>query len=118
MDTPFATERTTYGPISPDWTINELIEWLADDARQHEAALQHPLALIEAAATGSVWRSAPSTVALIRSLVEAARTSPALGATTVRELVDMRAASAGAAGTHPRTRHERMPQTQLAGVAT
>lgn len=50
----------------------ELVEWLSDDSRQHDPALQHPLSLIEAALTGEQWSRTPSTVALIRSLTLAA----------------------------------------------
>lgn len=73
MDTPLTTLATDLGPIEPNWTIAELIEWLSDDARQYDLALQHPLALIEAALTGAAWSRTPSTVALIRSLTVSAR---------------------------------------------
>ncbi|WP_226531061.1 hypothetical protein [Microbacterium paraoxydans] len=56
------------GPISPDWTIDDLVVWLADDARQHDPALRPPLAAIETALSGESWTRAPATVALIRSL--------------------------------------------------
>ncbi|MFT4260479.1 hypothetical protein [Microbacterium sp.] len=75
MSTLIAMSSPVLGPINPEWTIIELVEWLgAEDARQHDASLQHPLALIEAAVTGVPWASPPSTVALIRSLAVAART--------------------------------------------
>ena len=66
------------GPIQRDWTIGELLAWLQDDARTHDPALREPLALIEAAVTGTPWPTtpspvAPSTVALIRSLAAASR---------------------------------------------
>ncbi|WP_101848155.1 hypothetical protein [Zhihengliuella sp. ISTPL4] len=66
------------GPIDRDWTIGELLEWCEDDARTHDPSLRGPLALIEAAVTGTPWRTAsstvaPSTVALTRSLAMAAR---------------------------------------------
>ncbi|MFJ6532802.1 hypothetical protein [Microbacterium sp. NPDC091662] len=73
MDTSLTTFATDLGPIDPNWTIAELVEWLCDDARQHDPALQRPLAVIEAALTGSAWSRTPSTVALIRSLTLAAR---------------------------------------------
>lgn len=61
------------GPIDRDWTIGELLSWLEDDARTHDPALREPLALIEAAVTGTPWPTTPSTVALIRSLAAASR---------------------------------------------
>ena len=73
MKTPLTTLDQDLGPIDPDWTIAELIEWLSEDSRQHDPALQHPLARIEAALTGEAWTHPPSTVALIRSLASAAR---------------------------------------------
>ncbi|MDF2560685.1 MAG: hypothetical protein K0R99_2131 [Microbacterium sp.] len=72
MSTPTTTSAADLGPIDPDWTISELVEWLSDDSRQHDPALQHPLAVIEAALTGGQWSRTPSTVALIRSLTLAA----------------------------------------------
>jgi hypothetical protein len=68
MDQPLTTLAEDLGPIQIDWTIAELVTWLAEDSRQHDPALQHPLAVIEAAVTGVPWTRTPSTVALIRSL--------------------------------------------------
>ncbi|WP_417507061.1 hypothetical protein [Microbacterium sp.] len=68
MSTFTTTPPADLGPIRPDWTIGQLIEWLSDDSRQHDPTLQHPLSLIEAALTGDQWSRPPSTVALIRSL--------------------------------------------------
>lgn len=62
------------------------MEWLSDDARQHEATLQHPLTRIEALITGSRWARTPSTVALIRSIVSALRDEPALRSIRIRDL--------------------------------
>ncbi|MFJ6549810.1 hypothetical protein [Microbacterium sp. NPDC091676] len=61
------------GPIDRDWTIGELLAWLEDDTRTHDPALRGPLALIEAAVTGTPWPTTPSPVALIRSLAMASR---------------------------------------------
>lgn len=76
MEKPLTTPLPDLGPIDPDWTITELVAWLSEDSRQHDPALQHPLALIEAALTGEPWSRPPSTVALIRSLTASARTRP------------------------------------------
>lgn len=86
MDTSSATDQPTLGPIDPDWTISELLQWLSDDIRQHDAALHQPLTRIEALITGTRWRGAPSTVALIRSLAAAARSDAALPHTRIRDL--------------------------------
>jgi len=72
--------------MDPDWTIGRLLDWLADDAHQHDEALRHPLAEIEAAITGSRWSGAPSTVALTRSLCEAVRAEPGLAAVPLARL--------------------------------
>ncbi|MFK3677767.1 hypothetical protein ACI2IP_08545 [Microbacterium sp. NPDC090218] len=74
MDKPLTTLAVDLEPIDLDWTIAELITWLSHDSRQHDPALQHPLAMIEAALTGEPWTRPPSTVALIRSIVDTART--------------------------------------------
>lgn len=65
-------------PISPEWTIRELVEWLSEDSRQHDPALRRSLMLIETALTGATWKGEPSTVALIRSLAAAVHTQGAL----------------------------------------
>lgn len=78
-------------PIDPDWTMRELVAWLSEDSRQHDPALQHPLARIEALITGAHWARTPSTVALIRSIVGAVRDEPALGRVRVRELMPQQA---------------------------
>lgn len=74
MNQPIAIERQDLGPISPDWTIRELVAWLAEDSHQHDPALRRPLELIETALTGAIWKGEPSTVALIRSLAAAVPT--------------------------------------------
>jgi hypothetical protein len=86
MDTPLASEPLDLGPIDPDWTISELLQWLSDDIRQHDAALQQPLTRIEALITGTRWRGTPTTVALIRSLAAAVRSDAALPRTRMRDL--------------------------------
>lgn len=73
MDQSLTTLAEDLGPIQVDWTIAELISWLAEESHQHDPALQHPLAMIEAAVTGALWARTPSTVALIRSLTLAGR---------------------------------------------
>lgn len=86
MDTLIASQSSVLGPIEPDWTIAELIHWLSDDSRQHDAALRHPLSGIEAELTGAHWAGTPSTVALIRSLADAVRVDPALRSIRIRDL--------------------------------
>ncbi len=73
MNTPLTTLDQDLGPIDPNWTITELVAWLSEDSRQHDPALQRPLALIDAALTGEPWARTPSTIVLIRSLAVAAR---------------------------------------------
>ncbi|WP_311257898.1 hypothetical protein [Microbacterium sp. WCS2018Hpa-9] len=74
MTQPIAIQRQDLEPISPEWTIRELVEWLSEDSRQHDPALRRSLMLIETALTGATWTGEPSTVALIRSLAAAVRT--------------------------------------------
>lgn len=86
MDTFFATRSPDIGPIDPDWTIDALVEWLSDDARQHDPALRLPLARIEAELTGARWTGSPSTVALIRSIVDAVIGDPTIRDIRIRDL--------------------------------
>lgn len=114
MSIRIATDLAVLAPISPDWTIAELVEWLTEGSRQHDVALQHPLALIEGAVTGEAWIGTPSTVALVRSLVTAARTH---GAVVIADLAPFRSQSAPLGGTRSgtnRDRKERMPEPQVA----
>lgn len=96
MDTFFATESPDIGPIDPDWTIDVLVEWLSDDSRQHDPALRRPLARIDAELTGARWAGSPSTVALIRSIADAAIGDPAIRRIRIRDL-----AGSDATPTHP-----------------
>ncbi|WP_336500216.1 hypothetical protein [Microbacterium paraoxydans] len=78
MTAPTTSFPPYLGPIDRDWTIGELLTWLGDDTRTHDPTLRQPLALIEAAVTGTPWQTtasavAPSTVALVRSLALASR---------------------------------------------
>ncbi|WP_136024071.1 hypothetical protein [Microbacterium sp. K27] len=86
MNTHLASRPSETGPINPDWTIAQLLEWLSDDVRQHDVMLQHPLARIEALMTGARWARTPSTVALIRSIAAAVRDEPVRGSIRVGEL--------------------------------
>jgi hypothetical protein len=74
MTQPIAIEHENLDPISPEWTIRELVEWLSEDPRQHDPALHGPLTRIETALTGATWTGEPSMIALIRSLAAAVRT--------------------------------------------
>jgi len=86
MNTHLASRPSETGPINPDWTIAQLLEWLSDDVRQHDVMLQHPLARVEALMTGARWARTPSTVALIRSIAAAVRDEPVRGSIRVGEL--------------------------------
>ncbi|MFJ4999247.1 hypothetical protein ACIP5T_13905 [Microbacterium sp. NPDC088619] len=74
MTQPIAIEPQDLEPISPDWTISELVAWLSEDSRQHDPALRGSLMRVETALTGATWKGEPSTVALIRSLAAAVHT--------------------------------------------
>ncbi len=112
MDTPLTTLSSDLEPIDPNWTIAELVEWLSDDARQHDPALQQPLALIEAALTGSAWSRSPSTVALIRSLTLAAPHRP--GSVIADVLLPVAVPAAHRVSGRQQLRPEGMPQRQVA----
>lgn len=79
------------GPIHPDWTLAQLLEWLSNDEQLHErlddAELGVGLARIEAAASrlagAGAWAGAPSAIALLRSLAALRLRAPALGAMTL-----------------------------------
>ncbi|PRB12512.1 hypothetical protein [Microbacterium sp. MYb62] len=112
MDKPLTTLATDLGPIDPYWTIAELIEWLSDDSRQHDPALQFPLALIESALTGEQWSRTPSTVALIRSLTLAAPHRP--DSVIADVLLPVAVPAAHLVSGRPKPRAEGKPQRQVA----
>ena len=112
MDKPFATLAADLGPIDPNWTIAELVEWLADDSRQHDPALQHPLALIEGALTGEEWVRPPSTVALIRSLTLAAQDHA--GSVIADALLPVAVPAAHRVSGRQKLRPEGVPRRQVA----
>lgn len=78
---------TDLAPLDPAWTVADLLIWLADDVRMHDPALRHPLSLVDLALTGATWTGAPSTVALIRSIAEAVRRTPAAGSIRLERLL-------------------------------
>lgn len=79
-----------FGPIDPDWTLAELLDWLADDDSRSEEE-HRILARIEAAASTAAgappWAGAPGAVALVRSLDALRRALPALGSVRLGELL-------------------------------
>lgn len=103
MDQSLTTVTEDRGPISPEWTttelatsptplldptwtVAELLDWLSEDSRTHAPELTHPLAVIEHALTGSVWKGDPSTVAVIRSIADHVRRAPAALSVRLEEL--------------------------------
>ncbi len=104
-------------PIQPDWTIAELVARLTDDARQHDPALRHPLALVEAAVTGARWTGEPSTVALIRSLAAAVRehgTERIGDCVRIAQMTSKHPDSGSFARFETDARTDRMPEPQVA----
>ncbi|MFD4958342.1 hypothetical protein [Microbacterium sp. NPDC058389] len=82
----------TTSPVSLDWTIGELVAWIAgDDARCHDEALRPVLGDVAGA-----WRPASglrptSTVALVREVAAQLRAVPGRRDLRVRDLLAGRA---------------------------
>lgn len=88
------------GPLSGDWTIEDLLDWFAeDDARLSDATLRQPLLALEEAladspraltpnppASGVRASHGPAIVSLVRSIALRTRAVPALRALTLDEL--------------------------------
>lgn len=89
MFTPDATVSATLVPVAPDWTIQELIAWIAaDDARSHSEALRPVLSAVLA---GLAPDDAPtltprSPVALVRAVASHLRATPALRDMALRDV--------------------------------
>ncbi|MBD3942141.1 hypothetical protein IF188_10570 [Microbacterium sp. NEAU-LLC] len=70
------------GPVSADWTIHELLTWIAaDDARCHDEALRPLLSAIDASLAGMRGDSVrpASVVPLVRSIAGRLRLHPSAG---------------------------------------
>ena len=79
-----------------DWTIEELLDWFAeDDDRLSDDSLQKPLLLLDEALTGRRWTAglpgmhdsrSPAIVSLVRSIALHSRAHPAMRARTLDEV--------------------------------
>ncbi|MDQ7879291.1 hypothetical protein Q9R08_14975 [Microbacterium sp. QXD-8] len=81
MFTSDAIVSATLGPVAPDWTIQELVAWIADDdARSHDETLRPLLSAVLAglAPDASPALTPRSPVALVRAVASHLRAAPAL----------------------------------------
>ncbi|GAB3596161.1 hypothetical protein [Microbacterium tumbae] len=97
----FTTRSEILGPISSDWTLEELLDWIAaDDALLSDPLLRRPLRAVEEALTGTRWTveldaslhgtravREPAIVSLVRSIALRTNRRPALRARTVAEVL-------------------------------
>jgi hypothetical protein len=93
-----ATASATIGPVPVDWTIHDLVAWIAeDDARSHDEALRPLLSILLAALAPDVTPTLTprSPVALVRLIADRLRAAPALREVAVRDVTGG-AISAGA----------------------
>jgi hypothetical protein len=84
-----ATVSATVGPVAPDWTIHELVAWIAaDDTRSHDEALRPLLTtvLADVAPDASPALTPRSTVALVRGITSRLRAAPALREIALRDV--------------------------------
>jgi hypothetical protein len=90
-----ATVPVFSSPVSPDWTIHDLLAWTgADDARVHDESLRP---ILSALATGLDADAAPglipqSPIALVRALGVLVRTDPGLRDRTLVSVAGVAAA--------------------------
>ena len=84
-----ATASATIGPVAADWTIHDLVAWIADDdARSHDEALRPLLmtVLADLAPDASPALTPRSPVALVRLIASRLRAAPALREVALREV--------------------------------
>lgn len=84
-----ATITASVGPVAPDWTIHELVVWIAaDDARSHDEALRPLLTtvLADIAPDAAPALTPRSPVALVRGLASRLREAPALREVALRDV--------------------------------
>lgn len=117
MDTVTTRTGMLLDPIDPEWTIAQLLDWLGDDSRQHDDALRHRLAVIEAALTGAPWSATPSTVALIRSIADAARRTPSFRRIRISSLAQHRRSDPSPLAPDARLGEVRLPRPLSANPA-
>jgi hypothetical protein len=82
-----ATASATIGPVAADWTIHDLVAWIADDdARSHDEALRPLLmsVLADLAPDASPALTPRSPVALVRLIASRLRAAPALREVALR----------------------------------
>jgi hypothetical protein len=112
-----ATTSLQFGPVAPDWTIAEFVEWIAaDDARCHDDSLLSVLTAIDRALERDAVQRTPaprtapltaplaasSPVPLVRALAVRLRREPALRQTRVRDLISPPAPAPAAPAGMPR----------------
>lgn len=118
MFTSDATASVTIGPVSPDWTIDQLVEWIgADDVRSHDEALRPLLtAVLAGLAPDAASALTPrSPVALVRAVASHLRAAPALRDVRLRDVAgDAIAVASRPVG--PATTGRRAPTPAAASV--
>jgi hypothetical protein len=118
MFTSDATVSPTLGPVAPDWTIHELIAWIAeDDARSHDETLRPALSavLADLAPDASPALTPRSPVALVRAVASQLRATPALRGIALRDVAGD-AISAGATPVTAAATDRRAPTPAPASV--
>ena len=118
MFTPDATVSATLGPVAPDWTIHELIAWIAeDDARSLDETLRPVLSavLADLAPDASSALTPRSPAALVRAVAFHLRATPALRGIALRDVAGD-AISAGATPVTATATDRRAPTPAPASV--
>lgn len=96
MDHKQHPNRPEYGPFSENWTISDVVDWIAgEDERCHDERCTAVLAGLDRALSFEPPASArtPSTVVLVRGLVVRLAETPSLGAARLGDVL-------GAPGRH------------------
>jgi len=79
---------SSISPVHPDWTINDVMAWVADDdARCHDEALRPVLSALAGLRQPQPGVRPSSTVALVRQVAAHLRREPASGDIRVRDLL-------------------------------
>ncbi|MDQ1131141.1 hypothetical protein [Microbacterium sp. SORGH_AS_0888] len=84
-----SSERLFLDPLTPNWTIADLLDWIAaDDVRCHDTKLTVVLEAVDRALGAPAAAVAPSSpVALVRAIATRAAGDPTLGARRLGDLV-------------------------------
>ncbi|MBB3156438.1 hypothetical protein FHS07_000122 [Microbacterium proteolyticum] len=95
MNRSLSLESSFFGPMSPDWTVADLLAWIgADDARCHDERLVRILDAVCRALDPGTTPATGRVVGLVRAVAMRVAAQPGSGERLVGEVVGVPSAAA------------------------